>query len=68
MAGRPLDYCGVRALAGRQIADEMLDRLIPGDVDMDHEPSLEAVVQRVRERMAQDNTCATCPDQQHCCD
>lgn len=67
-ASRTLDYCGVRALAGRQIADEMFDRLIPSDVDMDHLPSQEAVAQRVREREAQERRCAACVDRHHCHD
>lgn len=67
-ADRTLDYFGVRALAGRQTDDEMFDRLIPADVDMDHLPSQEAVAQRVREREAQKLQCATCPDHPQCHD
>lgn len=65
---RTLDYCGVRALVGRELADEMFDRRIPSDVDMDHLPSQEAVAQRVREREAQEHACAACPDLNHCHD
>lgn len=63
---RALDYCGVSSLSSRASADEMFDRIIPPDVDMDHEPSLEAVAQRVCERLAQDEKCESCRDNCPC--
>lgn len=45
-----LDYCGVRSLCGREVADEMFGRVIPRGLDMDFPADEDAVANIVSER------------------
>lgn len=61
---RVLDYCGVRALCGREAADEMFGRKIPPGVDMDFPPDQDAVTRIVEER----SRCDDCLQRRWCHD
>jgi len=59
---RTLDYCGVRSLCGKQIANELFGRTIPDGFDMDHPGDEEAISAIVREF----EPCANCSYEDHC--
>lgn len=61
---RILDYCAVRALAGREIADEMFGRKLPFGFDADQpgdELALTAIV-------VEASRCETCVERERCLD
>ena len=62
MSDRTLDYCGVRSLCGREVADEMFGRRLPAGLDMDHPGDEEAVTAIVREAAR----CDDCQQREWC--
>ncbi len=61
-AGRALDYCAVRSLCGREVADEMFRRRLPPGFDIDHladQALLDSILREV-------GRCDGCPDRHRC--
>lgn len=66
MRGRTLDYCALRSLVGREVANEMFSLRIPDGIDMDH-PGDQAMVDGiVRDNEQQFERCWSCPDLDRC--
>ena len=59
---RDLGYCGTRAVVGKDAADGIYQRRIPGNIDMDFVPDQDLVAQIVREEEA----CEVCEHAEHC--
>lgn len=63
---RQLDYCACRALVGKSGADALFERVIPGDIDMDHVGDQVKVDSIVRDCEEQERKCAVCHDRDRC--
>lgn len=62
MSGRTLDYCGIRAICGKDAADCLFGRRLPEGFDMDQPGDEEAITTIVREA----SRCDKCPERAGC--
>lgn len=62
MSDRRLDYCEVRSICGRDIADEMFGRRLPAGFDLD-QPGDEVMVSAI---VREESRCDTCQNRRCC--
>lgn len=59
---RSLDYCGVRSICGKEVADEIFARHLPLGFDID-QPGDELMVETI---VREHSRCDSCPDLDRC--